>query len=161
MSECNTLNVIIVEKAKTKKSLCFGAARALFSRAFARDNEEERKKERKAKRARSFFFRWFFLGNARACVSQRCLPRSEKISATSPWGCPREELTTSIDTKFGVNKKGAEACEKRERERERAKARKAKATYLGSFSFDVEFSRTRGKASIESLLPRYLFNRVK
>ena len=123
MSECNTLNVLIVEKAKTKKSLCFGAARALFSRAFARDNEEERKKERKAKRARSFFFRWFFLGNARACVSQRCLPRSEKISATSPWGCPREELTTSIDTKFGVNKKGAEACEKRERERERERKR--------------------------------------
>ena len=139
MSECNTLNVLIVEKAKTKKSLCFGAARALFSRAFARDNEEERKKERKAKRARSFFFRWFFLGNARACVLQRCLPRSEKISATSPRGCPREEVTTSIDTKFGVNKKGAEACEKRERERERAKARKAKATYLGSFSFDVPF----------------------
>ena len=69
--------------------------------------------------------------------------------------------THDIDTKFGVNKKGAEACEKRERERERAKARKAKATYLGSFSFDVEFSRTRGKASIESLLPRYLCNRVK
>ena len=71
--------------------------------------------------------------------------------------------THNIDTKFGVNKKGAEACEKRERERERerAKARKAKATYLGSFSFDVEFSRTRGKASLESLLPRYLFNRVK
>ena len=55
MSECNTLNVLIVEKAKTKKSLCFGAARALFSRAFARDNEEERKKERKAKRARVCF----------------------------------------------------------------------------------------------------------
>ena len=67
--------------------------------------------------------------------------------------------THDIDTKFGVNKKGAEACEKRERER--AKARKAKATYIGSFSFDVEFSRTRGKASLESLLPRYLFNRVK
>ena len=65
--------------------------------------------------------------------------------------------THDIDTKFGVNKKGAEACEKRES----AKARRAKATYLGSFSFDVEFSRTRGKASIESLLPRYLFNRVK
>ena len=139
MSECNTLNVIIVEKAKTKKSLCFGAARALFSRAFARDNEEERKKERKAKRARSFFFRWFFLGNARACVSQRCLPRSEKISATSPRGCPREELTTSIDTKFGVNKKGAEACEKRERERERESE----------------------SAEGESDLPRFLFFRCR
>ena len=155
MSECNTLNVLIVEKAKTKKSLCFGAARALFSRAFARDNEEERKKERKAKRARSFFFRWFFLGNARACVSQRCLPRSEKISATSPRGCPREELTTSIQNLEW--KKGAEACE----ERESAKARRASATYLGSFSFDVEFSRTRGKESLESLLPWYLNNCVK
>ena len=56
MSECNTLNVLIVEKAKTKKSLCFGAARALFSRAFARDNEEERKKERKKGKTRALFF---------------------------------------------------------------------------------------------------------
>jgi len=61
VSECNTLNVLIVEKAKTKKSLCFGAARALSPRAFARDNEEERKKERQNARA-LFSFDGFFLG---------------------------------------------------------------------------------------------------
>ena len=157
MSECNTLNVIIVEKAKTKKSLCFGAARALFSRAFARDNEEERKKERKAKRARSFFFRWFFLGNARACVLQRCLPRSEKISATSPWGCPREELTTSIDTKFGVNKKGAEACEKeRERERERKRGRRKRLTSVPFLSMSSSHEREERRRSNLSSRGTYL-----
>ena len=74
--------------------------------------------------------------------------------------------THDIDTKFGVNKKGAEACEKRERERESESAEGESDLprflfFRCSFSFDVEFSRTRGKASIESLLPRYLFNRVK
>ena len=122
-----------------------------------------RKKERKKGKTRALFFlsMVFSWERARVCfatVSAAFGKNKRDIPAGMSAG-----RTHDIDTKFGVNKKGAEACEKRERERERerAKARKAKATYLGSFSFDVEFSRTRGKESLESLLPWYLNNCVK
>ena len=114
MSECNTLNVLIVEKAKTKKSLCFGAARALFSRAFARDNEEERKKGKT--RALFFLSMAFSWERARVCfatVSAAFGKNKRDIPAGMSAG-----RTHNIDTKFGVEKRRGGM--RRERERESA-----------------------------------------
>ena len=110
-----------MSKRQKQRNLFVLGQRERFSPVLLRATA--RKKERKKGKTRALFFlsMAFSWERARVCfatVSAAFGKNKRDIPAGMSAG-----RTHNIDTKFGVNKKGAEACEKRERERERERKR--------------------------------------
>ena len=132
----NTLNINCLRQ-KQRVSLFLGSARA--PPAFART--QRRKKERQ--NARASFFRWLFLGNARALVSQRSAAFGKNKRDIAGMSAGR---TDDIDTKRSEKKARRHA--KRERAPKRGgRLRLTSVPFLSMSSSHEREERSRSNLS--------------